>query len=365
VLITLYGGNDGLNTVVPYADKAYHDARPGISYDTEQVLHLDDQLGLSPALSGVAQLFAGKQMAIIRGVGYPKPDHSHFRSMDIWQTADPTQPINTGWLGRWLDTAGGDPRHAVSFEPVLPVLLAGARSAGAAVPLSGLRLPSGMKPKTLAALGGRSNGEPPLQARAARCFADLVDVDAMVRNVNTTPDTGPPGGTGAPKATGTGGRSAIAAQLNMVARCVEANVVTKVFSVSLGGFDTHADERATQEQLLGQLDDAVTAFVKRMAMTEAGRKVIVLIYSEFGRRVAANASDGTDHGTASDVLLLGAPVNGGFFGDQPSLTDLDDGDLKYTTDFRDVYATVLEKALKTDAERILGKWSGRVKGLLK
>jgi uncharacterized protein (DUF1501 family) len=134
VVVTLYGGNDGLATVIPFADPAYHDARPGLSYTADQVLRLDDTIGLNPALKGLQQLYSGKRLAIIRGVGYPNPDHSHFRSMDIWQTGHPDRPATTGWLGRWLDAVGGDPRMAVSFEPVLPPLLAGDHSAGAAVP---------------------------------------------------------------------------------------------------------------------------------------------------------------------------------------------------------------------------------------
>jgi uncharacterized protein (DUF1501 family) len=162
-------------------------------------------------------------------------------------------------------------------------------------------------------------------------------------------------------ATGTGGRSGLAAQLDLVAQCVEARVATRVYSVSLGGFDTHADERQLQEVLLGQLDRALSSFVDRMARSEPGRRVTVLVYSEFGRRVRANASDGTDHGTASNVLLLGAAVTGGLFGEAPSLTDLDDGDLKFTVDFRDVYAGVLGRVLGADAEQVLG-WSGSLTG---
>jgi uncharacterized protein (DUF1501 family) len=285
--------------------------------------------------------------------------------MDIWQTAQPDRPGSTGWLGRWLDAAGGDPRHAVSFEPVLPPLLAGATTAGAAVPLTGLK----QQPKgaPVAGFGKPAPGEPPLQARAARAFADLVDVDAMVRSVADHPDPSPSaaGPDDQPGATATGGRNALADQLDLVARCVEANVATRVYSVSLGGFDTHADEKEPQQRLLTELDTAVGGFVDRMARSDAGRRVVVAIYSEFGRRVRANASQGTDHGTASDIFLLGAPVRGGFAGVQPSLTDLDNGDLKFTTDFRDVYATLLHRVLATDPAKVLGGWTGRLDQLLR
>jgi len=369
VVVTLYGGNDGLATVIPYADRAYHDARPGLAYTGEQVLRLDDTTGLSPALKGMHQLFGTKQLAIIRGVGYPQPDRSHFRSMDIWQTAQPERPGNTGWLGRWLDVAGGDPRLAVSFEPVLPPLLAGETSAGAAVPVAGLRLPRGIAAPTIAALGRPQPGEPALQARAAACFTDLMQVDEMVTDVREAAAAGSSddGVDDTPSATATGGgRTPLAAQLDLVAQCVEAGVSTRVFSVSLGGFDFHADEKVAQERLLGQLDSAVAAFVGRMARSERGRRVVVAVYSEFGRRVRANASDGTDHGTASNVFVLGTSVAGGrLLGEQPSLTDLDRGDLKSATDFRDIYATLLSDVLDADAGRILSDWGGRMVGLFR
>jgi uncharacterized protein (DUF1501 family) len=367
VLVTLYGGNDGLNTVIPYADPAYHDARPEIAYAPERVLHLDASIGLNPAMKGLAGLFQARQLAIVRGIEYAKPDHSHFRSMDIWQTGSPDKPVTTGWIGRWLDATGGDPRHAVSFEPVLPVVLAGARTAGAAVPpTGGSSLPKGAGRDSLTALGRAQPGEPAMQARAAQSFADLVSVDDMLHTVPASaPPAQPSGGpSDAPQATGTGGRGALGDQLDLVARCVEAGVATRVFSVSLGGFDTHAQEPVQQERLLGELDAALTAFAHRMAGSARGRQVVTVVYSEFGRRVKANASEGTDHGTASDVFLLGTPVKPGLHGQQPSLTDLDNGDLKVSTDFRDLYATLLAGVLQADPGPVLAGWRGRLDQVL-
>jgi uncharacterized protein (DUF1501 family) len=360
VLITLYGGNDGLATVIPYADPAYGRARGEIAYTGEQVLRLDEATGLSPSLKNFKKHYDAGRLAIVRNVGYPKPDRSHFRSMDIWQTGEPERPGSTGWLGRWLDTVpGGDPRHAVTFERVLPPVLAGATRAGAAVTTSGSSLPKGYQPAVLTALGQAAADESPLQARAARAFADLVQVDRMVQDLPDTPDeqAGSPG-------TGTGGRAELKAQLEVIARCVEAGVATRAFSASLGGFDLHADGREAQENLLAELDSAVGGFVDRMAGSERGRGVVVAVYSEFGRRVRANASDGTDHGTASDVFLLGHPVRGGQYGERPDLTDLDDGDLKFTTDFRDVYASLLAGVLDTDPGRVLNGWKGSIPRLL-
>ncbi|BCJ73850.1 hypothetical protein CS0771_33940 [Catellatospora sp. IY07-71] len=360
VVITLYGGNDGLNTVIPYADRAYQDARPELAYDGGEVLRLDDTTGLNPGLKGLHGLFGTKRLAIVRGVGYPKPDRSHFRSMDIWQTASPERPGNTGWIGRWLDGAGADPRLAVSFEKVLPPLLAGQNCAGAVIGAADAKLPKAVTAEVLAGLAAPAAGEPPLQARAAACFGDLARVREMAQQVKDAADEedGAGGGDDTPAATGTGGLAGLQAQLDLVAQCIEAGVSTRVFSVSLGGFDTHADERNLQETLLSYLDRGVTAFYQRINGHPAGKDVVVLIYSEFGRRVRANASDGTDHGTASNVFLLGESVPGGLYGEQPSLTDLDDGDLKFTTDFRDVYATVLDRVLQDDPGRALGGWQG-------
>jgi uncharacterized protein (DUF1501 family) len=373
VLVTLYGGNDGLNTLVPYADPAYRAARPELAYADHDVLHLDSQLGLNPAMKGLKKLWDGHQLAIVRGVGYPKPDHSHFRSMDIWQTASPDRPVPTGWLGRWLDATGDDPLRAVSLDPVLPPLLAGEKAAGAALPVTGLKLPQGPLGAGFSGLAKPSAGEPPLRARAASAIADLYSVNTHLGpalahahdHATPTPSAGGTDDATRNNGASAGGQSALAAELDVVAACLEASVPTRVYSVSLGGFDTHADEKGTQSRLLGELDAAITGFFRRIGGTARGKQVVLATYSEFGRRVHANASQGTDHGTAGPVFVVGHPVRGGrFFGQQPSLTDLDNGDLRFHTDFRDVYATLLEDVLGADAGRILGDHQGRVGGLL-
>ncbi|WP_213450971.1 DUF1501 domain-containing protein [Rhizomonospora bruguierae] len=361
VLVTLYGGNDGLNTVIPYADPAYFRWRPELAYAPDRVLRLDDSLGLNPILTGLKRIWDAKRLAIIRGVQYPKPNRSHFRSMDIWQSASPSGPVNTGWIGRWLDGTKAPVEAAVSFEPVLPPVLVGRTRAGACVSYQGLDLPAWMDANLVAALGRPQPGEPPMQARAAAAYADLISMERVVRDAERI-TAGPAEESEAPEvaATGTGGTGALGTQLALVARCVEAGVPTRVYSVSLGGFDTHAAERAGHEVLLGQLDRSLTSFVDRLSRTEAGRRVTVVVYSEFGRRVRANASDGTDHGTAGPVLVLGPGVAGGFYGEQPSLTDLDDGDLKATVDFRDVFGTVLASVLGAEPARYLNGYQAKL-----
>ena len=222
------------------------------------MLDLGEGLGLNPGLTGLKQQWDAGRLAIVRGVSYPKPDHSHFRSMDIWQTADPDHPTPTGWIGRWLDANGADPLTAISLEPVLPPLLVGATTTGAALPLRGLALPRGALGTAFAAMGSGAPGESAPQATAARSIADLhrtVDTFGAAVDDSKTDDSGTgDGGTGD---SGTGDRGAgdrgaggdaLAAQLGVVARCIEQGAPSRVYSVSIGGFDTHADERGTQQR---------------------------------------------------------------------------------------------------------------------
>jgi uncharacterized protein (DUF1501 family) len=354
VLVTLYGGNDGLGTVVPYTDGAYHDARPDLAYGEDEVLRLDDQLGLNPAMKGFKALWDAKRLAVVRGVGYPKPDHSHFRSMDIWQSGSPDHPATTGWIGRWLDATRPDPLRVVSVGTTLPPLAVGTKAAGVALPLTSFEPPAGPLGAGVRQLAAADPADPPTQASAARATGTLLSGTAAF---------GPPldAATGSDddddedrtRGASAGGQGGLARQLSVVARCVKAGVPTQVYAVSLGGFDTHADEKGTQSRLLGELDSAVSGFLADLDKDPRGSKVVVAIYSEFGRRVAANASQGTDHGTAGPLLVAGHPVRGGFYGDQPSLSSLDAGDLKVTTDFRSVYGTLLERVLDTEADRVL------------
>ena len=344
VLVTLYGGNDGLNTVIPSGDQAYQDGRPDLAYRPQDALDLGDGLGLNPGMPRLYQLWNAGRLGIVRGVGYPKPDHSHFRSMAIWQTASPNTSVATGWIGRWLDATGERPgAGGLAGVDAAAVPCGGAdgrlddpsRGAEASHVCAGRGVPQ--------ARGGVSLTILRAAARAAGSVTDLYTIAAAVNHALSAPPTG---------------TGALVAQLAAIGALIRAGVATRVYSTSLGGFDTHADERGTQQRLLGGLDAALGAFVDGLGA--AGRRVVTVVYSEFGRRVKANASQGTDHGTAGAVFVLGDRVRGGFFGEQPRLTDLDNGDLKFTTDFRDVYASVLEEVLGADAEMVLGKWRGRV-----
>ena len=341
VLVTLYGGNDGLGTVVPYADGAYHDARPELAYDADEVLALDGQLGLNPAMKGFKRLWDAKRLAIVRGVGYPKPDHSHFRSMDIWQSGvarppgqhrldrplagrDPAGPA-AGGLGR-RDRAAAGRGHE------------GGRRGAAADRVRAADRPD--RRRREAARRGRpgrpaepGDGGPGHRHAAVRhrdVRAAVGRGQRVVRRRGRTTRR-----RRAPRPAGRAGWPGSSRSSPAASRPASH----PVYAVSLGGFDTHADEKGTQSRLLGELDTAVSGFLADMDKDPRGSRVVVAIYSEFGRRVAANASQGTDHGTAGPLLVAGHPVRGGFYGDQPSLTSLDAGDLKVTTDFRSVYGT--------------------------
>jgi len=338
VIVTLYGGNDGINTLIPYADNAYHDARPDLAYAPGDVIHLDEQLGLNPAMKGLAQLWNQRQLAIVRGVGYPRPDHSHFRSMDIWQTASPAEPVSTGWIGRWLDANGDDPLRAVNIGPVLPPLAVGEKYTAAALSPGGAAGKAEKFDAIMTALGNDDPNDTPAMAAVCKAYRAARTADTAFASVKPSDE----------------GRNSLATQLSMVASAVKARVPTRVYTVQLGGFDTHANERATQQRLLQTLDEAVARFLQEMSGDPYGKNVVLLAYSEFGRRVRANASQGTDHGTAGPVFVAGIPVRGGFYGEEPSLTNLDNGDLKFTTDFRGVYYELLKRTVAADPTPSVG-----------
>ncbi|HEX4432306.1 MAG TPA: DUF1501 domain-containing protein [Frankiaceae bacterium] len=354
VLVTLYGGNDGLDTVVPAADPAYQKARGTLAVSEHDALALADGLALHPSLVRLKRRYDAGTVAIVPGVGYPKPDHSHFRSMSIWQTGSPQTPVSSGWLGRWLDatasSAGnsGGPIQAVGVGATLTPALVGQRRSAAAVPTGTLAVPGGALGASIRAL---------YQPDASAGQATLLDAVAGVDNdyLTVADHLGPLLGS----STGTG--DDLASQLGIVSRLIKAGVPTQAYAVSMGGFDTHAGEEPTHGRLLGEVDTALDTFLTSIAGSPHAQRLVVMIYSEFGRRVVPNASGGTDHGTAGPVILAGPGVRGGMYGEQPSLTKLgtgdDDGDLIVTTDFRDVYATVLSDVLGADPGPVLG--SGR------
>ncbi len=357
VVVTLYGGNDGLNTVVPVTDPIYQSLRPGISYKESDVLPLKDNLYLNGSMTGMHALWNKNQVAIVRGVGYPNSDRSHFSSMAIWQSAI-LGAAKTGWLGRWVETQAEDPMLAIGLGSVLPPLLAGEKRSGSVLPLGGLKVPTGSLASDCMKLSIANRSDNLLQATAARSMRNLFTVSSDITPILKAPA---PAASDLPTAVGgnAGGDSNLTQQLDIVAKLVAAGAPTRVWSVSLGGFDTHADEKGAQSILLGVVSEGISKFMSQMRATNRSKDVVVLVYSEFGRRVKGNASDGPDHGTSGPVFVIGEKVKGGFYGEQPSLRELKNDDLAVTSDFRDIYASILEKVLGTQAEKVLGNWKGR------
>lgn len=359
VVITLYGGNDGLNTVVPVNDSLYQDLRKGISYTENEVLPLGDGLFLNGAMTGIKSLWDEKKVAIVRGVGYPDFDRSHFTSMAIWQTASPKRSEKTGWIGRYLDTQSYDPLRAINIGSVLPPLMVGSKVVGSSLPLGGLKLPSARISRSCEMISRPTSSDSKLLAQAAASVRNLISLSSDVTPVLKQPA---PAVADLPTIDGgnAGGDTALTQQLEIIAKLIAAGAPTKVWTASLGGFDTHANEKGAQSILLGTVSASVSKFFSQLKNTVYAKDVTVMIYSEFGRRVVANASDGTDHGTSGPVFIIGDRVSGGFYGDQPSLGNLTKDDLSVTTDFRDVYATVADKILNVEGERVLSNWKGRI-----
>lgn len=355
VVIQLTGGNDGINTVIPYADAAYRKNRPTLGIADDKVLHLSDHVGLNPSMGGMKSLFDQGQLAVVQGVGYPNPNRSHFRSMEIWQTAEPDRLGTEGWVGRYLDAVRQGRTSPLTGINIGNEMNEALQSAHAAVPvIQGLANFGVVFPHTADGdaraqalkqiqLADTNTKYGPLFSQTARETYDSADqIRAGIQKYHSTVKY-PAGGFGQ--------------GLQEVAQLIAADLGTRVFYVSFGGgsFDTHAQQDRRHPLLLSQLSDGLAAFQADLAQMGKADNVVTLAFSEFGRRVHENANGGTDHGTASEMFIVGKPVKGGLYGEYPSLTNLDAGDLKFTTDFRSVYATVLDRWLGVHSELVLGK----------
>ena len=366
VVVQLAGGNDGLNTVVPFADDTYHRVRPGIRHDPKALHRLSDTVGLHPNLKPLLDLYERQEMAIVQAVGYPNPNRSHFRAMDIWHSAQPEreQPAS-GWVGRYFDNAciGADPHVGINVGDTLPLAMQGDRM----TPLTferpesyryrGIDRPryellnkvavggtpaanadAAAKPKKVQTTGQTQLDFLHRTAMDAQLSSDdILRVTQSHRPSNEYP------------------RGELGEGLRLVAAMIRGGLSTRVYYVHLGGFDTHANERGRHDQLMARFAEAVSAFWTDLKAQKNDERVLMMTFSEFGRRVAQNASGGTDHGAAAPVLLFGPRVKGGIVGANPSLSNLDNGDLKHQFDFRSVYATILQQWLDTPSKPVLGQ----------
>ncbi len=347
VVIQLTGGNDGLNTLVPYSNPAYYAARPNIAVAKSDVLTLGQGLGMHPALKPLMGLWDQGQLAWMENVGYPNPNRSHFASMAIWHTADPSQASSEGWIGRVSEQIG-DPFCASNIGNATPLAMIAQNyslPSIASVDNFQVKLPTGMQDAFDAMLGagldgkGRG-GEAAYLEQATRSM--LKHTAAVQANI------------GKYKAGASYPDSKFAAQMKDIARLIAGGTGQRVLYTSLGNFDTHAGQRAEQDGLLGDLAAALKAFYADLEAQGLADRVVVMGFSEFGRRVAENDSAGTDHGEGSVMFALGRDVKGGIHGDSPDLEHLNQGDVIYKQDFRGVYAEGLTKWLGLDARKILG-----------
>jgi uncharacterized protein (DUF1501 family) len=364
VVVQLDGGNDGLNTVVPYGDEGYAKQRDKLRLVAKDLLKLNDEVALHPAMRAAAELFESQRLTIVEGVGYPNPNRSHDVSMAIWHTArfDPADHKSYGWLGRALDT-----KITSASDRASPALL---------------RVGDGALPTAVIGRRAVAGGFSRLDELTAsgdigqRLAADIKPVDATPSDVDATDDladfarratldayaTADSVSRAAAKTAGQGYPStALGQHLGTIARLIEAQLPTRVYYAAQSGYDTHAVQLPRQATLLRELSGALKAFLDDLAASHLADRVMVLCFSEFGRRVAENGSAGTDHGTAGPVFLAGGGARAGLVGQRPSLADLDQGDFKMTVDFRRVYATLLDDWLGIDSQAVLGERFERIK----
>ncbi|MEP7249316.1 MAG: DUF1501 domain-containing protein [Spartobacteria bacterium] len=372
VVLQLAGGNDGLNTVIPFADDAYHSARPVLALPGNKILRLNAYAGLNPKLTGLKSLFDDGHLAVVQGVGYPNPNRSHFRSTEIWQTAaDANQVESEGWLGRYFDSCcgGSDPTVGVAIGGAAPQAFTARTPTGVVFSRPAqFRIKSdgaGMSDEEiffrqlnqpeeggLAAPEGGSIGAIPGRTESNLSASDFLQRTALDAQISSDKILAI---ARKAKSKVPYPHTRLASNLNVIARMIGGGLTTRVYYASQGGFDTHAGQINAHDRLMTELNDALTAFVADLKAQGNFERVVLITFSEFGRRVQENANGGTDHGAAAPMFVLGGKVKPGLFGKYPSLTDLDSGDLKFNTDFRSVYATVLEDWLHAPSEKVLGR----------
>jgi uncharacterized protein (DUF1501 family) len=354
VVIQMDGGNDGINTVVPYGDDEYGRNRDALRLDATKLHKLNDHVGLHPQMRSAKELFDDGRLTIVQGVGYPNPDRSHFRSMRIWQTArlDDADHDGYGWLGRALDLretkhSTGRPAAIYAGPEEVPVALWGRRAQSLSLTnLNDMKLtfPARQLTASIAAAATTEADDNGLNLFVTRqvlsSFAAADELPRQSQSRSGTSSIQYPG-------------IQLGFNLQLIAQLIRSGAAARVFYTLQGGYDTHAAQLYTHARLLSEFSDGLKAFLDDLKTAGLEDRVVVLAFSEFGRRVKENASDGTDHGAAGPVLIAGGKSVGGLVGTMPSLTDLDNGDLKMTIDLREIYAAILEDWLDLDTSSVL------------
>ena len=377
VVLQMAGGNDGLNMVVPYADDIYYRSRPKLGLPADKVLKLDSYAGLNAKLTGLKSLFDEGHLSVVQGAGYPNPNRSHFRSTEIWQTAsDADRNESEGWLGRYFDSccAGADPTVGVAIGEETPQAFAAKTPTGITFsqPEQFRWRPSEKAEGRMSAeesffreLNGSAGAEEALAASEGgsigaipgKSKSDLSTIDFLTRTALDAQLSSDKilAITRKYKSNVPYPEGRLGASLSMIARMIAGGLPTRVYYASQGGFDTHASQVHAHERLMGELNGALSAFATDLRQQGNFDRVLLITFSEFGRRVVENANGGTDHGAAAPMFIVGGAVKPGLFGKYPSLSDLDHGDLKFNTDFRSVYGTVLDKWLDAPSQAVLGR----------
>lgn len=349
VIVQLSGGNDGLNTVIPFRNDVYYKNRPTLGIPKQSVINLDGDIGLHESLGPLKTLFDQGYLTIINNVGYPNPVRSHFRSMDIWQTAtDANKYSQTGWIGRFLDAYGKHPYDAIEIDDSLSLAMKGETMNGIATQnsqsLFNLTRDPYFKHLKNAQEDAHLN-----EHNLGYLYKTMIAAQSSAKYIFETSKTF--------ESKKEYPNNPFAKQLKTTAQFINSNLETRVFYTALNGFDTHANQKNVQKRLLSTYAESMSAFVDDLKMNNSFKDTLILTFSEFGRRVKQNASTGTDHGTANNVFIIGENLKKqGLYNGGPNLSDLDDnGDLKFEIDFRRIYATILEKWLEVDNSKILNK----------
>lgn len=374
VVVQLAGGNDGLNTVIPTHMDPYYQYRRALALKKKDVLPLKSGFGLHPAATGLKELFDDGMMSIIHGVGYPNPNRSHFTSMDIWHSADPNLRAHTGWLGRYFDSQckGSDPTPApiegIALMDEAPPALQGEKFAPMAFrDANSLTWRGPRGDKAAQELFRKLNGGPSeadTQGNTTRSFLQRASLDAQLSAEEIrSAGWGNNGGRRRGRRRGRGGQ--LTQQLTAVHKMIAADMPTRVYYVSLGGFDTHSGQLGAHQRLLSEFSNAVATFVRALQRDKLLDRVLVATFSEFGRRVQENASGGTDHGEAAPMFLFGSKLRAGLQGEHPDMRNLRRGDLRFTTDFRKVYSAILRDWMDVDYKKIVGPAFGPMRLLRK
>jgi len=359
IVVQLSGGNDGLNTVIPYKNDLYYKARPTLGIkESEGILTLDKDLGLHPALKGLKGLYDQGQLAVLNSVGYPNPDRSHFRSMDIWQTGSGAdQVVSTGWLGRYLDSNCPDcqrPYNALEVDDTLSLALKGNIRKGLALKntdkfhqLNQNHLLAKVSKEVAPTHHDQVDYLYKTLAETASSADYLYEKSKIYKSTVAYPN------------------SDFGKNLKTTAELINSGVESRVYYLALSGFDTHVRQHEQQQRLFTDLGDGLAALANDLRQHDQWNNTLVLVFSEFGRRVGQNASNGTDHGTANTVFVAGGALQKkGVINDAPDLVNLDQGDLRHQIDFRSIYATILKDWLGADDTAILGSGFERMSGLV-